>query len=66
MARFLAKNGQALLPMVELIEQSKMALDEWIDGLGRAHIEAVLRSWWTLVSVRAYRPNNEVAKSVWR
>jgi len=41
--KFLVKNGQALLPMVELIEQSKLALDEWIDVLGRAHIEAVLR-----------------------
>jgi len=39
----LAKNGQVLLPMVELIEQSKMAVDELIDVLGRAQIEAVLR-----------------------
>ncbi len=29
--------------MVELIEQSKLALDELIDLLGRASIEAVLR-----------------------
>lgn len=43
LAKFLVKNGQALLPMVELIEQSKMVLDEGIDALGRAHIEAVLR-----------------------
>lgn len=42
-AKFLAKNGQALLPMVELIEQSKMAVDELIDVVGRAQIEAVLR-----------------------
>ncbi len=40
---YLAKNGQVLLPMVELIEQSKMAVDELIDVLGRAQIEAVLR-----------------------
>jgi len=39
----LVKNGQALLPMVELIEQSKLAVDELIDFLGRAQIEAVLR-----------------------
>jgi len=39
----LAKNGQVLLPMVELIEQSKMAVDELIDVLGRAQVEAVLR-----------------------
>lgn len=43
LARFLSKNGQALLPMVELIEQSKLAVDELIDVLGRASIEAVLR-----------------------
>ncbi len=43
LARFLTRNGQALLPMVELIEQSKLAVDELIDVLGRASIEAVLR-----------------------
>ena len=43
LGRYLAKNGQVLLPMVELIEQSKMALDELIDVLGRAQIEAGLR-----------------------
>ena len=42
-AELLAKNGQALLPMVELIEQSKLALDELVDRAGRATIEAVLR-----------------------
>ncbi len=43
LGRYLAKNGQVLLPMVELIEQSKLAVDELIDVLGRAQIEAVLR-----------------------
>jgi transposase-like protein len=43
LGRYLAKNEQVLLPMVELIEQSKMAVDELIDVLGRAQIEAVLR-----------------------
>ncbi len=43
LGRYLAQNGQVLLPMVELIEQSKMAVDELIDVLGRAQIEAVLR-----------------------
>ena len=41
--RFLSKNSQVLLPMVELIEQSKLAVDDLIDMLGRAQIEAVLR-----------------------
>ena len=40
---FLAKNGQALLPMVDLIEESKLAVDELMDVLGRATIEAVLK-----------------------
>jgi transposase-like protein len=42
-AEVLAKNGQALLPMVELIGQSRLALDELVDRVGRATIEAVLR-----------------------
>jgi putative transposase len=42
-ANFLVKNGQALLPMMELIEQSQVAVDEVIDVLGRATVEAVLR-----------------------
>jgi hypothetical protein len=32
----LAKNGQALLPMVDLIEQCRLACDELIDVTGRA------------------------------
>lgn len=43
LARFLSKKGQALLPLVELIEQSKMAVDELIDVLGGAPSEAGLR-----------------------
>ena len=43
MARLLARNGQALLPRVELIEESKLAVDKMMDVLGRAQIEAVSR-----------------------
>ena len=42
-AELLASNGQIILPMVELIEDSQMAVDELIETLGRATIEAVLR-----------------------
>ena len=42
LAEFLVRNSQALLPMMELIEQSRMAIDELIDVMGRASIEAVL------------------------
>ena len=43
LAQFLVRHGQALLPMMELIEQSRMAIDELIDVVGRASIEAVLQ-----------------------
>jgi len=43
LAEFLVRNGQALLPMLELIEQSRMAIDELIDVVGRASLEAVLQ-----------------------
>jgi transposase-like protein len=38
----MVKNAGILLPMVELIESSRVAVDELIDVLGRASIEAVL------------------------
>ncbi len=43
LAEYLARYGQLLLPMVELIEASRMAIDELIGILGRASIEAVLQ-----------------------
>lgn len=42
-AKYLAPNGQLLFPLVELIEASRLAMDERIDVLGRASIEAVLQ-----------------------
>jgi len=42
-AEFFSRNGQGLLPMVDLIEQSRLAVDELIDATGRATIEAVLQ-----------------------
>jgi len=42
LTEFLVHNGQALLPMLELIQESRMAVDELIDVMGRASIEAVL------------------------
>jgi transposase-like protein len=43
LASFLVKNGQSLLPMMDLIEQCQMACDELIDVTGRATIQAVLQ-----------------------
>ena len=43
LAEFLRRNGQGLLPMVDLIEQSRLTVDELIDITGRATIEAVLQ-----------------------
>lgn len=42
LSEFLIREGQFLLPMVKLIEQSELAIDRMIDVLGRASIEAVL------------------------
>ena len=59
LADFLCKDGQLLLPLVELITDTEMALDELIDLTGRAAIEAVLTlSAQELAgpSIRASRP----------
>lgn len=42
LTEFLCREGQLLLPLVELITHTEMALDELIDVAGRAAIEAVL------------------------
>lgn len=42
LAQFLSGEGRTLLPMLELIEQAEMAVDELIGVAGRATIEAVL------------------------
>lgn len=42
LARVLAKDGQLLLPMLDLIENAQGAVDDLIDVMGRATIEAVL------------------------
>jgi len=42
LAEFLSKNGQFLLPMLDLIEQCRLACDELIDIAGRA---TVRRCW---------------------
>ena len=41
-AEFLKREGQFLLPMVELVERAEVAIDEVIEVMGRATIEAVL------------------------
>ena len=43
LADWLAKDGQLLLPLVALLEKGERAIDEVIDVMGRATIEAVLR-----------------------
>ena len=42
LAEFFHKSGQQLLPMVELIEQCRLAVDEVIEVLGRKTIETIL------------------------
>jgi transposase-like protein len=43
LAEFLTKEGQLLLPMLDLITQGQRAIDEVIDVMGRATIEAILK-----------------------
>ena len=43
LAECLSKDGQLLLPLVELLERGEKAIDEVIDVMGRATVEAVLR-----------------------
>ena len=43
LATFLAKDGQLLLPMLDLVEQAQCAIDELVDVMGRATIEAILQ-----------------------
>ena len=38
---FLKREGQFLLPMLELVEHAELAIDEVIEVMGRATIEAV-------------------------
>jgi len=42
LSEFLAREGQFLLPMLDLVTQAEMAVDELIDVAGRATIEAIL------------------------
>jgi transposase-like protein len=42
LATLLAKEGQLLLPLLDLIEHAEAAIDDLIDVMGRATIEAVL------------------------
>jgi putative transposase len=42
-AELLAKDGQLILPLLDLLENAQCALDDLIDVMGRATIEAVLQ-----------------------
>src|SRR6516165_10276014 len=42
LAELLAKDGQLLLPLLDLIEHAEAAVDDLVDVMGRATIEAVL------------------------
>jgi len=42
LAEFLVQDGQLLLPMLDLIEEAQCAIDDLVDVMGRATIEAVL------------------------
>ena len=64
LAAFLSANGQALLPLVELIEQGQLVVDEFIGVLGRAALEAVLELSAAQVAGPAHqgKPGGEVRR----
>src|SRR4029079_18708374 len=43
LAMFLSQNSQQILPMVELITESRMVIDDLVNAMGRATIETVLQ-----------------------
>jgi len=43
LAEFLSKDGQLLLPLLDLVTQGQRAIDEVVDVMGRATIEAILK-----------------------
>ena len=55
LAKFLAANSQVILPMVELIEQSQMVVDDFLEVLGRSTLEAVLAISAANVAGEAHR-----------
>jgi transposase-like protein len=59
LANFLAKEGQLLLPMLELIENAQSAIDDVIDVVGRSTIEAIL-----LLSARQVAGNQHKGKAL--
>lgn len=65
LAEFLVRKGQALLPMLELIEQSRLAVDEWINVLGRASIEAVLQLSAEQIAGPPHQGKTRQADIVW-
>ena len=44
LGQYLSDNDQILLPVVNLIEQSKLSLDELINQIGRLVIEGLLKA----------------------
>ena len=65
LTEFLVRNGQALLPMMELIEHSRMAIDELIDVMGRASIEAVLELSAAQIAGPPQQGKTRAADLVW-
>lgn len=43
LAELLSKDGQLILPLLDLVEQAQAAIDDLVDVMGRATIEAVLQ-----------------------
>ena len=65
LAEFLTRNGQQILPMVELIAESRMAVDDLVDAVGRARIETVLQLSAEQVAGAPQQGRMRVGEIVW-
>lgn len=65
LAAYLSKNGQQLLPMVELIEQSHLAVEELIDAVGRVTVQTVLEMWAAQIAGPPQQGKLRAGEIVW-
>ena len=61
LAEFLGQNRQQILPMVELITESRMAIDDLVNAMGRATIETVLHDFIDAPQPRPMPRNQQTA-----
>src|SRR5437764_1862072 len=64
LAQYLSSNEHLLLPMVDLVEQSKMAIEELINETGRLVIETLLRASASQIAGPKQQGKRDGAKAI--